>query len=57
MSAHLVNRFITYDIEVPDDINEYCHVMRSFKPLAEWVSQAELEHWELASAEIDVSKV
>lgn len=57
MSAHLVNRFITYDIEVPEDIHEYCNAMRSFKPLAEWVSQAELEHWELASAEIDVSKV
>ena len=57
MSAHLVNRFYTYDIKLPDDINDYCENMRKFSPLAQWIREAESEDWTLPSAEIDVSKL
>ena len=57
MSAHLVNRFVTYDIELPDDIKNYCENLRSFTPLTQWINEAEKEDWELISAEIDVSKL
>ena len=57
MSAHLVNRFYTYDIKLPDDINDYCENMRKFSPLAQWIQEAESEDWTLPSAEIDVSKL
>ena len=57
MSAHLVNRFVTYDIELPDDIKNYCENLRSFTPLTQWINEAEREDWELISAEIDVSKL
>ena len=57
MSAHLVNRFNTYDIKLPDDINDYCENMRKFSPLAQWIREAESEDWTLPSAEIDVSKL
>ena len=57
MSAHLVNRFYTYDIKLPDDINNYCKNMRQFSPLAQWIREAESEDWTLPSAEIDVSKL
>ncbi|MDA9228494.1 glutathione S-transferase [Rhodobacteraceae bacterium] len=57
MSAHLVNRFITYDIEVPNDIKVYCNTLRNFPPLAKWTKEAEDENWELPSAEIDISKL
>jgi glutathione S-transferase len=55
MTAHLVNRFVTYDIELPDDAQAYCTALRTHPPLAEWVAQAEAEDWILPSAEIDVS--
>ena len=57
MSAHVVNRFYTYDIELPNDINNYCKNMRQFSPLAQWIREAESEDWTLPSAEIDVSKL
>ena len=57
MSAHLVNRFVTYNIKLPDDIKNYCENMRNFFPMAEWVRGAESEDWTLPSAEIDVSKL
>tara|TARA_B100000427_G_scaffold268554_1_gene234565 strand:+ start:504 stop:1193 length:690 start_codon:yes stop_codon:yes gene_type:complete len=57
MSAHVVNRFCTYDIKLPDDINHYCKNMRQFSPLAQWIREAESEDWTLPSAEIDVSKL
>ena len=57
MSAHLVNRFYTYDIKLPDDINDYCQNMRRFSPMAQWIREAESEDWTLPSAEIDVSKL
>ena len=57
MSAHLVNRFYTYDIKLPDDISNYCKNMRQFSPLAQWIREAESEDWTLPSAEIDVSKL
>ena len=57
MSAHVVNRFYTYDIKLPDDINNYCKNMRQFSPLAQWIREAESEDWTLPSAEIDVSKL
>ncbi len=57
MSAHLVNRFYTYDIKLPDDITKYCKNMRDFPPLAHWIREAEAEDWTLPSAEIDVSKL
>ena len=57
MSAHVVNRFHTYDIKLPDDINNYCKNMRQFSPLAQWIREAESEDWTLPSAEIDVSKL
>ena len=57
MSAHIVNRFYTYDIKLPDDINEYCNNMRKFPPLAQWIRESEAEDWTLPSAEIDVSKL
>jgi glutathione S-transferase len=55
MSAHLVNRLTTYAIAMPDDIREYVDAMRSYPAMAEWIAEAELEDWTLASAEIDVS--
>ena len=57
MSAHVVNRFYTYDIKLPNDINNYCKNMRQFSPLAQWIREAESEDWTLPSAEIDVSKL
>ena len=57
MSAHVVNRFYTYDIKLPDDINHYCKNMRQFSPLAQWIREAESEDWTLPSAEIDISKL
>lgn len=57
MSAHLVNRFITYDIELPEDIKTYCENLRSFAPLVQWIKEAEDEDWKLISAEIDISKL
>lgn len=57
MSAHLVNRFVTYNIQIPEDIRNYIDAMRTFKPLLEWVYQAELEEWELPAAEIDITKI
>ena len=57
MSAHVVNRFYTYDIKLPNDINNYCKNMRQFSPLAQWIQEAESEDWTLPSAEIDVSKL
>ena len=57
MSAHLVNRFYTYDIKLSDDINDYCSNMRKFSPMDQWVREAEAEDWTLPSAEIDVSKL
>jgi len=57
MSAHLVNRFVTYNVKLPKDIQEYCEAIRSYPPLVDWINQAELEEWKLASAEIDISKV
>ena len=57
MSAHLVNRFVTYNIKLPKDIQEYCESIRSYPPLVDWINQAELEEWKLESAEIDISKV
>jgi glutathione S-transferase len=57
MSAHLVNRFVTYNVKLPKDIQEYCESIRSYPPLVDWINQAELEEWKLASAEIDISKV
>ena len=57
MSAHLVNRFITYDIELPNNIKKYCNTLRNFPPLAQWSKEAEDENWELPSAEIDISKL
>ena len=57
MSAHMVNRFYTYDIKLPNDINNYCKNMRQFSPLAQWIREAESEDWTLPSAEIDVSKL
>ena len=54
MSAHMVNRFVTYDIKLPDEIKTYCDNMRKFPPLAEWVQDAEAEDWIFAPAEIDV---
>jgi len=56
MSAHLVNRFVTYNIKLPKDIQEYCEAIRSYPPLVDWINQAELEEWKLESAEIDISK-
>jgi glutathione S-transferase len=57
MSAHLVNRFVTYNVKLPKDIQEYCEAIRSYPPLVDWINQAELEEWKLASAEINISKV
>ena len=57
MSAHLVNRFVTYNVRLPNDIINYCENMRSFSPMAEWIRGAESEDWTLPSAEIDVSKI
>ena len=57
MSAHMVNRFITYDIKLPNDIINYCNNMRNFPPLAQWVREAEAEDWTFAPAEINVSKI
>ena len=57
MSAHIVNRFYTYDIKLPEDITEYCNNMRKFPPLAQWIRESEVEDWTLPSAEIDVSKL
>jgi glutathione S-transferase len=57
MSAHLVNRFVTYDIELPENIKNYCNTLRSYPPLAQWAKEAEEEDWELPSAEIDISKL
>ena len=57
MSAHLVNRFVTYNIKLPKDIQEYCEAIRSYPPLVDWINQAELEEWKLESAEIVISKV
>ena len=55
MSAHLVNRFVTYNVKLPNDIMNYCENMRGFSPMAEWIREAESEDWTLSSAEIDVS--
>ena len=55
MTAHLVNRFVTYDIELPEDARAYCAALRAHPPLVDWIAQAEAEDWILASAEIDVS--
>ena len=57
MSAHMVNRFITYDIKLPNDIINYCNNMRNFPPMAQWVREAEAEDWIFAPAEIDISKL
>ena len=57
MSAHLVNRFVTYNVKLPNDIMNYCENMRGFSPMAEWIREAESEDWTLSSAEIDVSKI
>lgn len=57
MCAHIVNRFITYNIKLPSDIQNYCENIRNFAPMAEWVRGAESEDWTLLSAEIDVSKL
>ena len=54
MSAHMLNRFVTYDIKLPDEIKNYCDIMRKFPPLAEWVRDAEAEDWIFAPAEIDL---
>jgi glutathione S-transferase len=54
MTAHLVNRFVTYDIGLPDHARAYCAALRAHPPLAEWVAQAEAEDWILPSAEIEV---
>ena len=54
MSAHLVNRLTTYAIPVPEDVQTYMDVMRSYAPMAEWIKGAEAEDWILPSAEIDV---
>ena len=55
MTAHLVNRLTTYDIELPEDAQAYCAALRAHPPLADWIAQAEAEDWILPSAEIDVS--
>jgi glutathione S-transferase len=55
MSAHLVNRLTTYAVAVPDDIADYMQAMRSFPPMAKWISEAEEEDWILPSAEIAIS--
>ena len=57
MSAHMVNRFITYDIKLPNDIINYCNNMRNFPPMAQWVREAEAEDWIFAPAEIDILKL
>jgi len=43
MHAHLVNRFVTYDIELPEDCQIYRDVVRSYPPLVEWIAAAEKE--------------
>ena len=57
MGSEMCIRDSTYDIKLPDDINEYCNNMRKFPPLAQWIREAEAEDWTLPSAEIDVSKL
>ena len=43
MHAHIVNRFVTYNVELPADGEIYRDVMRSYPPLVEWVAAAEKE--------------
>lgn len=54
MSAHLVNRFVTYGIAVPDDIADYMSAVRALPAMQRWIAEAEAENWVLSSAEIDI---
>ena len=51
MHAHLVNRFVTYDIELPGDCQIYREVMRSYPPLVEWIAAAEEESSKLEAVD------
>ena len=51
MSAHLVNRFVTYNVRLPNDIINYCENMRSFSPMVEWIRGAESEDWTLPATD------
>lgn len=47
MQAHIVNRFVTYDIELPAEGRKYLDTIRNFPPLVEWIKAAELEPWKM----------
>tara|TARA_B100000700_G_scaffold308965_1_gene387347 strand:- start:114 stop:812 length:699 start_codon:yes stop_codon:yes gene_type:complete len=57
MSAHLVNRLVTYSIIIPEDLKLYVKSIREFPPMLKWIEQAEAEDWVLKSAEIDVNDI
>ncbi|MCG6902302.1 MAG: glutathione S-transferase [Rhodobacter sp.] len=56
MSAHLVNRLVTYAIAVPDDIAAYIDAMRAQPAMQRWIAEATAEDWILPSAEIEVAQ-
>jgi glutathione S-transferase len=51
MHAHLVNRFVTYDIELPADCQNYRDAMRAYPPHVEWIAAAEEEESTLESVD------
>ena len=47
MQAHVVDRFVTYDIALPAEGEIYRDTLRTYPPLVEWVAAAEKEPWKM----------
>ncbi len=47
VQAHVVNRFVTYDIALPPDAEIYQNTIRTYPPIVEWIKEAEKETWKM----------
>lgn len=47
MHAHVVDRFVTYDISLSTEGEVYRDTIRTYPPLVEWIAAAEKESWKM----------